>query len=275
MSKNRAPGQSGDKALSEDGLPRLYGDLSSWFHALTAPEDYAEEAEFYRKTIVAACSSPPRTLLELGSGGGNNASHLKAHFVMTLVDLSSDMLTVSRSLNPECEHIQGDMRNVRLGRLFDAVFIQDAIVYMTTEDDLRSAIETAFVHCRPGGVSLFAPDCVRETFRPSTNHGGQDTGKRSMRYLEWTSDPDPTDTTYITDFAYLLREDGDVRCEYDRHVCGLFGRADWVRLVTEAGFQARSMPFEHSQIEPGACELFLGIKPDSAAEGSGHTRQNA
>lgn len=262
MSNESNPEEVWRQRASDDSLPRLYGDLSSWFPVLTAPEDYAEEAAFYRKTIIAACSSPPRTLLELGSGGGNNASHLKAAFVMTLVDRSRGMLAVSRSLNPECEHIQGDMRNIRLGRVFDAVFIHDAITYMTTERDLRNAIETAFVHCQPGGVSLFAPDYVRETFRPSTKHGGHDAGERSMRYLEWTWDPDPTDTCYIVDFAYLLREYGGLRCEYDRHVMGLFGHGDWLRLITEVGFQARSIQFEHSQIEPGSVELFLGIKPN-------------
>jgi trans-aconitate methyltransferase len=251
-----APGQPDD-----ENQPRLYKDLASWFTLLTAPEDYAEEAEFYRKTILAACASSPRTLLELGSGSGNNASHLKARFTMTLVDLSPEMLTVSRAMNPECEHIQGDMRTVRLDRQFDAVFIQDAITYITTENDLRSTLETAFVHCRPGGVALFAPDYTRETFRPSTNHGGHDSEERSMRYLAWNWDPDPTDTTYIADFAYLLREGKEIRCEYDRHILGMFSREDWLRWITEAGFEARAIPFEHSQIEPGSCELFLGIKP--------------
>ena len=107
-----------------------------------------------------ACDRPPRTVLELGSGGGNNASHLKARFDMVLVEPSAGMRAVSRALNPECEHIDGDMRTVRLGRQFDAVFVHDAVCYMTTESDLRLAIETAFVHCRPGGVALFAPDFV-------------------------------------------------------------------------------------------------------------------
>jgi ubiquinone/menaquinone biosynthesis C-methylase UbiE len=246
---------------ANENQSRLYSDLASWFTLLTAPEDYAEEAEFYRKTILAACVSSPRTLLELGSGGGNNASHLKAHFAMTLVDLSPEMLDVSRAMNPECEHVQGDMRTIRLDRQFDAVFIQDAITYITTESDLRSTLETAFVHCRPGGVALFHPDCTRETFRPSTSHGGHDSEERSLRYLEWTRDPDPTDTTYIADFAYLLREGKEVRCEYDRHILGVFGREDWLRWITEADFEARVIPFEHSQIEPGSGELFLGIKP--------------
>lgn len=243
-------------------LPRLYGEFSSWWPILSAPEDYAEEAAFYRKVIISACSTLPETLLELGCGGGNNASHLKKFFRMTLVDLSPDMLIVSRSLNPECEHIEGDMRTIRLKREFDAVFVHDAIVYMNTEADLQRAIETAFVHCKPGGAALFAPDHIRETFSPSTKYGGHDGKGRSMRYLEWTWNPDPSDSTYVVDFAYLLRDaDGEVRCEYDRHVCGLFGRQDWLRMITEAGFQARAIPFEHSKIEPGSCDVFLGVKP--------------
>lgn len=111
-------------------------------------------------------------MLELGSGGGNNASHMKREFLLTLVDRSPGMLGVSRRLNPECEHVEGDMRSVRLGRTFDAVFVHDAIAYLTTEDDLRALFETAFEHCRRGGVALFVPDCVGETFEPATDHGG-------------------------------------------------------------------------------------------------------
>src|SRR3989442_3082386 len=130
---------------SVSSLPKLYGELSSWFHLLSAPADYAEEAEFARSLLVDASATPPMTLLELGSGGGNNASHLKAHFKMTLVDLSEGMLYLSRKLNPECEHIQADMKSIRLDRVFDAVLIHDAIMYMTTESDLRLAIESAFI----------------------------------------------------------------------------------------------------------------------------------
>lgn len=261
MSNNWSLNKSNEVSPGE-GLPRLYHDLSSWFHLLTAPEDYAEEAEFYRKTIVSACSYPPRTLLELGSGGGNNASHLKAHFTMTLVDLSPNMLEVSESLNPECEHTQGDMRDIRLDRLFDAVFIHDAISHITNEKDLRSAIKTAFVHCKPGGAALFCPDFIRENFHPLTESGGHDAGERSIRYLAWDWDPDPADTTYITDFAYLLREGDNVRCEYDRMIMGLFGREDWLHLITDIGFQASSVPSKQRDRESGS-EVFLGIKPQS------------
>jgi SAM-dependent methyltransferase len=244
-------------------MPKLYDELASWWPLMSAPADYEEEAAFYSTTLAAACKRPPRTVLELGSGGGNNASHLKARFDMVLVEPSAGMLTVSRALNPECEHIQGDMRTARLGRQFDAVFVHDAVAYMTTESDLRLAIETAFVHCRSGGAALFAPDAIRENFQPSTDHGGHDNQTHGLRYLSWTWDPDPTDTTYVTDYAYLMRTpDGAVRVEHDRHVEGLFTRAVWLSLMSEAGFQPRAVIFDHSELAPGSYEIFVARKPD-------------
>jgi SAM-dependent methyltransferase len=258
----RKMGSGGGVSPATEGAPRLYHELAAWWPLLSAPADYAEEAAFHRDRLLEACDGPCETLLELGSGGGNNASHLKARFRMVLVDRSPGMLEVSRALNPECEHVAGDMRTVRLGRRFDAVFVHDAVTSMTTEADLRSAIETAWAHCRPGGAALFAPDHVRENFRTSTDHGGHDGGRRALRYLEWTWDPDPSDTWYVVDYAYLLREgDGCTRVERDRHVEGLFPRADWLRLLSEAGFRAKVVPCEHSELDPGSYEVFVCSRP--------------
>jgi SAM-dependent methyltransferase len=242
-----------------DALPLLYDELAGWFHLLTAPEDYTDEAAAYRDAILAAATPRPRTLLELGAGGGNNAAHLKRDFACTLTDLSPAMLALSRRINPECEHVAGDMRTIRLGRTFDAVFIHDAVMYLTTEDDLRLAMETAFVHCRAGGVALFAPDCARETFRASTDHGGHDGDGRALRYLEWRWDPDPNDTTYLVDYVYLLREGDAVRAVQDRHVEGVFPRATWVRLLGEAGFEVRSSARPGADGE--ADEVFVALRP--------------
>src|SRR5881396_294663 len=225
---------------SEPEQPKLYGELASWFHLLSSPPDYAEEAEFARKLLTETSAAPPCSVLELGSGGGNNASHLKAHFQMTLVDLSPGMLDLSRRLNPECQHLRGDMKTLRLGREFDAVFVHDAIMYMTTENDLRRALESAFLHCKKGGTAVFMPDVVRETFVSLTTHGGHDGEDRGIRYIEWTFDADPSDSTYTVDFAYLLREGNHpLRVVHDHHVFGMFSRDIWLRLLSDVGFDAK------------------------------------
>jgi trans-aconitate methyltransferase len=244
--------------------PKLYGELADWFHILTAPKDYAREAAFYRRTLIEASDRRPQTVLELGSGGGNNASHMKRSFEMTLTDLSLKMLKQSRAINPDCEHVQGDMRSLRLGKQFDAVFVHDAVAYLTTERDLSRAIKTAFVHCRPGGVALFVPDCVRETFHESTRSGGHDASDgRALRYMDWIWDPDRRDTTYFGDFVMLLRDRrGKVRVEYDRHVAGVFPRRTWLRLFKEAGFSAQvKKPPRGTDPEEYPPEVFIAKKP--------------
>ena len=216
---------------------KLYGELSEWWPTFSSPDDYREETAFFARTLIKLGDPAPRRVLELGSGGGNSAFHLKKRFEMTLVDLSPQMLAVSRALNPECEHIESDIRTVRLGRTFDAVFVHDAICHMTTEADLRAVMQTAFVHLRAGGVALFVPDFVRETFVENTDHGGNDTDRGSVRFLQWTTDPDPRDTTYLVDFAILIRdEQGQTRLVHDRHTYGLFARAKWRGLMREVGF---------------------------------------
>jgi len=97
------------------------------------------------------------------------------------------------------------------------------------------------------------PDFVRERFRSGVHHGGHDGDGRSLRYFEWIFDPDPTDTTYANDFAYMLREgNGPVRVEHDTHVMGLFSRDEWLTWLRVAGFEARMVE------DPYEREVFVG-----------------
>jgi len=228
--------------MDDERRHRFYGELAVWWPLISPPEEYAEEAA-YAATLLASAAIPVQEVLELGSGGGHNAVHLKAIFAMTLVDLSPDMLAVSERLNPDCAHHEGDMRTVRLGRRFDAVFVHDAVDYMVTEDDLRQAVVTAFVHCRPGGVAVLMPDHIAETFVPETDHDGHDgPDGRAVRFLDWSWDPDPADTSTSTEYAFLLRAaDGTVEVVHETHRLGLFGRDVWLGLLAEAGFVAEEV----------------------------------
>jgi SAM-dependent methyltransferase len=238
---------------------KLYGELAEWYPVFATPEECRKEATSIARALAQASVRKPREVLELGSGVGNLAFHVKRHFAVTLVDQSPNMLAASQALNPDCEHIEADIRTVRLGRSFDAVFVQDGICHMTTEHDLRAVMKTAFVHLRPGGVALFVPDHVRETFVEGTDQGGNDTDRGSVRFLQWVTDPDPRDTSYLVDFAIMIRdEQGDMKVAHDRHVYGLFPRSTWRSLLRQVGFK----------LKPGAVGLngigrdaFMGRRP--------------
>ncbi len=237
----------------------LYRDLVPWYRLLDPPGDHLDEATSYQEAIEEAVSPSPQTLLELGAGAGGNACHLKARFQCTLSDISEPMLSLSRQLNPECEHVLGDMRTLRLGRTFDAVLVHDAVVYMTSERDLRAAALTAFSHTRPGGAAIFAPDYVRETFRDIAQVHGADEGQRGLRCLEWTWDPDPDDDTYAVEYSFLLRDGAEMRSVHDRHLEGLFSRDTWFEVLSQVGFLVDTVarPLGNGEVD----EIFLCRRP--------------
>ena len=113
---------------------------------------------------------------------------------MTLVDLSEEMLAVSRQLNPSVStcgrYANAPSRaKLRCGLRARRHRLHD------TEADLRQAVATAYEHCRVGGVAVLVPDNIAENFEPGTDYGGHDAPDgRGARYPRWSSDPDPDDT---------------------------------------------------------------------------------
>jgi hypothetical protein len=164
------------------------------------------------------------------------------------------MLATSQRLNPGCTHRQGDMRTLRLGRLFDAVLVHDAIDYVTTEAGLRQVIETAFVHCRPGGIAVFVPDYTAETFQPGSGGGGSTAPDgRQGSFREWRTDPDPGDDWIEVRYEFVLRPaDGGTQVVRETHRLGAFRRASWLRLLAAAGFAAAGI--EAAGIEAAGIE---------------------
>jgi SAM-dependent methyltransferase len=235
---------------------RMYSDLAVWWPLLSPPSHYVEEAADLLPDILHTPDRPPEMMLELGSGGGSLASHFKDRLRLTLTDISSDMLAISRSVNPGCEHVAGDMRSLDLGRVFDVVFIHDAIMFATTADAVRETLRTAARHCRPGGGIVVVPDHVRETFEPQVETGGEDgPDGRGLRYVEWTWDPDPADTTYEVAYGFLLRDThGRVTVEGEQQQHGCFARGDWLTWLRTAGFTPRV------RTDPWNRDVFAGMR---------------
>ncbi len=248
-------------------IPPIYDELAEHWPLVLPRDDYAAEATHWRETLREALGPGRHHVLDLGTGGGHSLSHLTEEFDATAVDLSPAMLANSERLNPGVEHLVGDMRSIRLGRMFDAVLIHDSVSYLLSEDDLAATFTTARIHLRPGGVLICAPDWTRETFDgPQAHVHGPHGDEREITTLVYDHDPDPTDTTIEAIFVFLIRKDGQVRVVEDRHLLGLFPRATWERQMTAAGLDVslRSFPAEKDGHEAW---LFIGRVPDRADDG--------
>jgi SAM-dependent methyltransferase len=249
--------------MSGEGAERLYGDLAWLWPILSPPGDYEEESGTFADVIEREAEIPVRRLLHLTCGGGHVDRWLKERFDITGVDQSEEMLALARSLNPEVEYVEGDVRAVRLGRLYDAVFIDDGVVYMLTEDDLGRVFETAYVHLREGGVALVYVENDPGTFEQQrTKVTTRTSGDVALITLESQYDPDPSDTTCETTFVYIIRRGGREEVEVDHHVTGIFPLDVWRRRLRETGFDVRELDFGHSEFPDGhTLPMFACLKP--------------
>ncbi len=224
--------------------PRLYSDLAWLWPMWGDPAvEYAHYCDHIVRLINQHSRRPVTSLLNIGCGGGKNAFSLKEHYQVTGLDLSPAMLELARTLNPSCEFIEGDMRSFSLGRTFDAILMDDGISYMAGRADLSAAFQAAFCHLNPGGVMVTTPDVTKETFRqnqtvvtPAINRAKPDT--MDIVFIENMYDPDPMDEHYEVTMLFLIRENGRLRIEADRHTLGLFSLDIWRQVLSEVGFVA-------------------------------------
>ena len=155
----------------------VFADYALYYNLLYQAKDYREECTFVLDTLKGTLQRHPDSILDLGCGTGlHAAAFAEQGIAVTGVDISETMLSVGRqppaaagsgaSLPPP-ELVHGDIRSVRLGKTFEAaVSLFHVMSYQTTEQDLLQAMETAFVHLKPGGLFLFdfwhGPGVLRE-----------------------------------------------------------------------------------------------------------------
>ena len=210
-----------------------YNDLAWTEDLLVNPADYEDEVLVYIDLIKRTAAESPITLLHLGSGAGGQDLIFKRNFKITGVDLSLGMLNIARATHPDIEYLEGDMRTLRLNRLFDAVVIPDSIDYMTSLNDLKKAIQTATIHLKTGGVFLIVAKTA-ETFQYNNfAYTGEKDGVHVTLFENNFVNP-INPNTYEATLVYLIRKHGELTIHTDHQTLGLFSLASWERLFQDA-----------------------------------------
>ena len=142
----------------------VFGDYAQFYDDFYQEKDYSAECDFLERVFRKFSPEQPKNILDLGCGTGGHVLRLAQRGYQVLgVDQSAEMLAKAgeKAFNlPGIKHapefIQEDVRNLRLDRTFDAIISMFAVMsYMTTNDDLKKAFQTARRHLRPGGLFIF------------------------------------------------------------------------------------------------------------------------
>ena len=219
-----------------------YTDLAWTELIISSPEEYREETKSFCKAIINNSKNKPQTLLHLGCGAGINDYTFKKHFKVTGIDISNEMLKIARKLNPEVKYIHGDMREIRLKLRFDAVAIPDSIGYMTTERDLRRAINTAYRHLNTGGILLIVVS-IRDNFKE--NNFIYTGSKKDIEITVFENNCITSKTNYEATLVYLVRRKNKLEIYTDKHTIGLFNLLTWEKLLKGKGFSLKKINVEN------------------------------
>ncbi len=145
-------------------MSEIFGrDYADAYDAIYRAKDYEGEVDLIERILARHGLDGPRRLLDLGCGTGSHALPLarRGHAVVG-IDRSPSMLARARAkasaaplASPPVFH-EGDIRELDLGRRFDAVLMMFTVLGYQLEDaDLMATLATVRRHLDPGGLFIF------------------------------------------------------------------------------------------------------------------------
>jgi dTDP-3-amino-3,4,6-trideoxy-alpha-D-glucopyranose N,N-dimethyltransferase len=242
----------------------MYDRLASLYDTIYSFKDYAAEAARLHE-LIQARRPGARTLLDVACGTGKHLEQLRQHYEVEGADYSAAVLEIARKRLPDTPLHQADMRELRLGKTYDAVTcLFSAIGHMTTVEDLDVSIARMAGHLSAAGVLIVEPWIPPERYeigRLFTLVAREpDVQIARMNISEREGD------LAILDFHFLIGTNEGIEYTRDRHVLGLFGDADY-----ENAFRRAGLAVEHDPEGLIGRGLYIGTRGDTGAATSRST----
>ena len=218
-------------------------------------KDYSKEANKVHKLTQKYVKSGGKSLLDVGCGTGHHASLLSKHYQIVGLDLDPNILSVARKKYPKIRFQQGDMKDFKLNKKFDAIVcLFSSIGYVKTKSGLNKAVQTMTQHLRSGGVMLIEP-----WFSPDEWHNGRvftvHVDKPDLKITRMSHGSRKGNIS-ILEFQYLIGTSKGIQHSVEKHQLGLFSKKDYLEAFHKAGLKVI-----HDPKGLDGRGLYIGTKP--------------
>jgi SAM-dependent methyltransferase len=220
-----------------DGSHSLYTTLAPLFNRMMAGDSEHYEAQYDRLRKYALGA---RSVLEFGCGTGRLLALLEANGAfdrLVGVGVHAEVLEFAADRVARAELVRADATDCSVGTSFDAVCAFEYVAaHMRTDAELRAFLDTAYAHCRPGGVFVF--DAVSEPGAVREESIGiyRSPGYRLERAVDVIPVPDGSVFDLRVDYRVTDRETGEQAVVSERTPIRTIGVDDLRERLAAAGF---------------------------------------
>lgn len=205
-------------------MPEIFYDILSGEAEIDDGDSYGSQARFFdalneetddygmQQKLVEDYIPEGSRILYLGNGSGNLTERLEENYDVVGLDLSRDMLQISRETT-DSEHLQGDMRNLPIsGESFDAaIMLGRSMTHLQDDESIDSMMSEVNRVLEDGGIFLF--DNFREyTGDPEEERlggkGDYHFGRVLVQIDDEVTDYNPEENTWTWNVEYTVYDRG-------------------------------------------------------------------
>lgn len=219
----------------------LYQNFAKYYDIIYQSKD-DDQVTDYIISIFDEYGNKGKDVMDMACGTGSQAIALeKKGFNVIGVDFNEGMLKVAKKKNIKVKFLQGDMKTYKSKKKFDLITcLFSAINHNKNLNELKKTIGNFHSCLNKGGVLLFDLGFVNK--KKDEAHQGcyldsfTNSSVQIARISQWNISMND-ENLYDTQDLILVKENGKVDFEIDRHELGIFEVKDVRKVLEKAGFK--------------------------------------
>jgi trans-aconitate methyltransferase len=219
----------------------VFTKTAQYYDLVYSFKDYVREVQKIRALIEIECPGA-RSVLDVACGTGEHAKLLASHFAVDGLDLEAAFVQRAQQKVPGGHFVAGDMRSFRMGKKYDVVqCLFSSIGYLTSADDIVSALRCFREHLCDGGIILVEPWFTPENWRVGHVAMSPLVDRPEIKLCRMSVAGRQGDRTLIR-FHYLIATSDGVDYVQEEHALGLYSVDDMLEFFRRAGLTTRYDP---------------------------------